>query len=123
MTTSNKIEWSGQPQLALDGKVFLRTRSMPAIEMTFILRDRLEAKMDARLSQDESKLDLDMNMMRLQRRVKVNSQHKFMGDTRSGSFNIAWDADKDSNKQVGFDGSFTLSPAQRLIDMKYDILL
>ena len=118
MTTTNKIEWAGQPQLVLDGKVFLRTRSMPAIEMVFVWSDRLEAKIDARLSKDDSKMDLDLNMMRLQRRVKINSQHKFMGDTRSGSINVAWDADRDTTKQVGFEGTFTLSRAQRLMDLK-----
>lgn len=118
LTTSNKIEWAGQPQLALDGKVFLRTRSMPAIEMTFLWNERVEAKMDARISRAESKVDLDMNMIRLQRRVKINSQHKFLGETRSAAVNVAWDADKDATKQYGLDGTWTLSRSQRLIDVK-----
>ena len=91
---------------------------MPAVEMVFMWNNLLEAKMDAHMSKTDSKMDLDVNLLRLQRRIKVASQHKFMGDTRSGSFNVAWDADKDSSKQVGFDGSFTLSATQRLIDLK-----
>lgn len=118
MTTSNKIEWAGQPQIVLDGKLFFRTRKMPAVELAFLWNNRLDAKMETRMSRAESKMDLDINLIRLQRRVKINSQHKFMGDTSSGSLNVAWDADKDSSKQVGLDGTFTLSPSQRLVDLK-----
>lgn len=119
MTTTNKIEWAGQPQLVLDGKLFPRTRSMPAVELVFLWKERVDAKMDARLSRDESKLDLDLNLIRLQRRVKINSQHKFVGDSRSASINVAWDANKDTNKQFGLDGTLTLSRSQRLVDIKY----
>ena len=118
MTTTNKIEWAGQPQIVLDGKLFFRTQKMPAVELAFLWNNRLDAKMDARLSRAESKMDLDMNFIRLQRRVKINSQHKFLGDSSSGSLNVAWDADRDTTKQVGIDGSFTLSPEQRLVDFK-----
>jgi hypothetical protein len=118
MTTTNKVEWAGQPQLVLDGKLFFRTRKMPAVELAFLWNNRLDAKMEARLSRAESKMDLDMNLIRLQRRVKINSQHKFLGDSSSGSLNVAWDADRDSTKQVGVEGSFTLSSAQRLVDLK-----
>lgn len=119
MTTSNKIEWDGQPQIVLDGKLFFRTRKMPAMELAFLWNNRLDAKLETRLSRAESKLDMDINLIRLGRRVKINSQHKFLGDTTSGSLNVAWDADRDASKQLVLDGTFTVSPSQRLIDLKY----
>lgn len=118
MATTNKIEWAGQPQLVLEGKISPRARSLPAVELVFLWNGRVDAKMDARLSRDESLLDLDLNLIRLQRRVKVVSQHKLVGDSRSASINVAWDANRDANKQFGLDGTLTLSRSQRLVDIK-----
>lgn len=119
ITTSNKVEWAGQPQLAVDGKLFYRTRTMPAIELSLLWNERVEAKVNARLSRADSKLDVDVNLIRLQRRIKVNSSHKFLSEMRSVNLNVAWDADKDASKQVGVTGNLTLSPSQRMVDMKY----
>lgn len=118
MTTSNLIEWDGQPQLVLNGKVFQRTTTMPAVEVSFIWNGRVDAKLEARISKIESKVDLDANLIRLERRVKVSSQHKSLGNNRSGSLTVAWDADKDPSKQLTLDGSLTLSVPQRSVDLK-----
>ena len=118
MTMNNKIEWDGQPQLVLNGKTFQRTPTMPAAEISFLWNGRVDAKFDGRLSKSESKMEMDLNLLRLQRRIKINSQHKMLGDNRSGSVNVAWDAEKDPSKQVGLEGSLTLSMPQRSVDLK-----
>jgi len=121
VATSNTIEWDGQPQLVLSGKMFQRTPTMPAVELSLIWNGRVDGKLEARISKIESKVDLDVNLIRLQRRVKVNSQHKSLGDNRSGSITVAWDADKDASKQLTLDGSLTLSVPQRSVDLKTNL--
>lgn len=118
MTTSNKVEWDGKTQIVADAKMFLRTPSMPAIEVALLWNGRVESRIEARLSKDESKVDVDVNLVPMARRIKVNSQHRHLGDSRSGSLNVAWNADKDPSQQIGVEGSLTLSPAQRLMELK-----
>lgn len=118
LTTSNKIEWNGEPQVTLDGKLTMRTPTMPVVELNFLWKGRVTGKLDTRMSREESKLDLDMTFHRFQRRITYNGQHKFFGDNRSGSFNLAWDAGKDATKQIGFDGSLTFSRPGRAFDLK-----
>lgn len=118
LTTSNKIEWNGEPQVTLDGKVTMRTPTMPVVELNLLWKGRVTGKLEARVSRDESKGDLDLTLHRFQRRITYNGQHKFFGDNRSGSFNLAWDAGKDASKQIGFDGSLTFSRPGRAMDLK-----
>lgn len=102
--------------MTVDGKVAMR--AIPVVELNFVWNERVNGKLESRVSRGESKTDLDVTLHRFQRRVTFTSQHKVVGDSRSGSFNLAWDAGKDAAKQIGFDGSLTFSRPGRALDLK-----
>lgn len=118
MTLNNRVEWDGKAQIVLNARTFLRTPVMPAADVMFMWNGHADGKFDTRISTDESKMDLNLNLVRLQRRIKVSSQHKIFGTNRSGSINVAWDADKDPSKQIGLEGSLVLSMPQRSAELK-----
>jgi len=112
ITTSNKLEWAGRAQLSVDGKAFLRV-AVPKVEITALWNDRFEGHFETWLSRRDAKIDVNVNLLRLQRRVKVNGVYKVQGDNKLASFNAAWDADRDASKQVGLELALGLPKSAR----------
>lgn len=117
ITTNNKFEWAGQPQMTVDGKIALRS-PVPAVEINMLWNGRFDGRLESRLSPRDAMLNMNMKFLRFDRRVKINAMFKNEGERRAASFNAAWDADKDAKSQFGLEFDLAVPTTTRAVELK-----
>ena len=107
------MDFGGETQFALNARFF----QLGALDMSLFINRIIDAKFDLRLTDRDSKFDLDMNLLRLERHIKVKTMRKFEGEKMTGFGQIQWDVDNDATKQISLDLAGGLYPSTKAMDL------
>lgn len=106
------MSYNDETQFALNARFF----QFGAVDMTLFINRIIDASFDSRSTSRGSKFDLDMNLLRLERHIKVKTMRKFEEGKMTGFGQIQWDVDNDSTKQISLDVTGGMYPSTKAMD-------
>lgn len=115
IVTNTMVERNGEKRFALDATINKMEEAI-SVDLAAFLINRIDGKIVATIARKAGQLDMDLNLIRLERRIKMSSSRKIEAGKGSASVSVAWDADKDASKQVSLKINASLPP--RALDLE-----
>ena len=99
---SNLLERNGEKRFSCDATVKKNEDSI-SVDLAAFLINRIDGRIVASIAREAGLLDMDLNLIRLDRHIKLNMARKMEASKASIFLTVAWDADRDVDKKLSLE--------------------